>query len=160
MSEVILEGDFTWIKCNPEYPEVFEGPDGEKKSWSATIHPVPASLEKIREMQADGIKNKLKRDEKGWFAKFSIPTEKKNKKTGKVIEVYKAPTIVDNDGKVITDRIANGAKGFMKLNFYEHKAGTGTSFAARLVGLKLTDWKPYGDGASGINTEVKQENYF
>lgn len=162
MSEVILEGEFEWIKTDPDRPETFEQPDGKvKKSWSTIIYPTKDSLEKIREMQAEGIKNKLKKHEtKGWYAKFSIPTEKF--KGGKVIQTFDAPRVVDQEGKVIPGLVANGAKGFMKVDLYTHPIqGGGTSKAARFMSLKLTEWKPYSsDNKPPINTEVVQANYF
>lgn len=162
MAEYILEGTFDWIKTDPTRPEEFKSPDGKvKKSWSAILYPTKESLDQVRVMQAKGIKNKVKLDaEKGWNVKFSCPVEKTNK-TGKVTQTFNAPKVVDGDGNPIQGLVANGAKGFMKVDLYEHPVqGGSTSFAARFMGLKLTEWKPYGEDTPKVNTEVKQENYF
>lgn len=165
MAEVILEGTFDWIKTDPNRPEVYDSPDGKKKkSWSAIIRPTPASLEIIREMAGEGIKNRVKKDDKGWLVKFSCPVEKTNK-AGKVTETFTAPRVVDSEGKPITGLVANNAKGFMKVDLYEHNIqGGGTSKAARFLGLKLTEWKPYGSpedtGAVSNASAAPPANFF
>lgn len=162
MVDKILEGTFDWIKTDPNRPEEYTNPQTKvtKKSWSAIIYPTKDSLDEIRIMQAKGVKNIVKMTDDKWNVKFSCPIDKKNK-AGKVTQTFPAPTVVDGDGKTIEGLVANGAKGFMKLDLYEHPVQGGkTAHAARFMGLKLTEWKPYGSDQPTINTEVKQENYF
>jgi hypothetical protein len=147
-----IKGELIWIKTID--PEEFEG----KRNWSVIVYPDKESLDVVREMQADGIKNKVKKDEKGWFVKFSRPTQRVNKE-GKVIRVFSPPVVTDESGNVIDGLIANGAIGTVRVDLYEHKVKGGTSHAARLEGIKLHDYKPYGE-ASTSTKEVKQESYF
>lgn len=140
MVEKVLDGEFVWIKTSKDRPEEFVAPDGTvKKSWSATIYPDKDSLELIRELQAIGIKNKLKKDDKGWHAKFSCPVEEVKK--GKVVRVNDPPLVVDASGNVIDGFVNNGAIGSMKIDFKEGSTPKGKYYVARLQGLKLTDYK-------------------
>jgi hypothetical protein len=150
-----IKGDLSWIKASEDRYDEFEG----KKSWSAQIHPDKDSLELVREMQADGIKNKLKRDEKGWYVKFSHPLVKTDK-AGKITQVYTPPMVINRAGEVITGSVNNGATGEVVVNFYEHPLkGGAKSYAARLKKIILDDYSLYGDQTK-VSTEVKQENYF
>jgi len=153
MVDKYIKGELVWVKTQKDRPEEFEG----KKSWSCTVYPDKESLEIIREMQADGIKNKVKKDDKGWFIKFSRPTQKVNKE-GKVTKVFDAPFVVDESGAVVGGPISNGAIGTLKIDLYEHPVKGGTSHAARLEGIKLHDYKIYG--ADAPVAAPKQENYF
>jgi hypothetical protein len=116
-----------------------------RRSWSAQLHPDKDSLEEIRMMQAKGIKNKLKMDDKGWYCKFSHPLEKTNRE-GKVTQTYLPPYVRDREGKLIEGSVNNGATGEVVLDFYEHKAGKeGKAYAARLKGIILDDFTLYGE---------------
>lgn len=160
MVEKIIKGEFTWIKTNRDYPEEFTDPSGKvKKSWSTTVYPDKDSLELIRELQAIGIKNKLKKDEKGWHAKFSRPVE--DIKKGKVVAQLEPPKVFDADGNLIEGFVANGAIGEMKIDFKEGTTPKGKYYSARLEALKLISHKPWE--ASNKAAEVakpKQENFF
>lgn len=148
MSEfVTLSGEFMWIRTHE--PEEFQG----KKSWKATIRPDQESVMKILDLQAKGCKNQLKKDDNGYYINFSRPTEKK-KKTGEVFRTYNPPVVTDRSGKVISDLVANGAKGSMKLEISSFKGAFGTVTTAMLDSLVLDEWQKYGS-----SEEAKAEAY-
>lgn len=156
MVDKFVKGELVWIKTQRDRPEEYEG----KKSWSVTVYPDKESLDLVREMQADGIKNKVKKDDKGWFVKFSRPCQQVNK-DGKVTKVFDPPVIVDENGNVVDGPVSNGAIGTVKVDFYEHPVKGGKSHAARLVGVKLHEYKLWeSGGGKPVSTEVKQENYY
>jgi hypothetical protein len=149
-----IKGELVWIKTQRDRPEEYEG----KKTWSITQYPDKDGLELVRELQAIGIKNKLKRDDKGWFVKWSRPTEQV--KNEKVVKVFDPPIIVDSDGNVIDGPINNGAIGTVKIDFTEGKTSKGKYYTARLVGAKLDTYSLWeGSTAKAVETP-KQEAYF
>lgn len=67
--------------------------------WSITIYPDAKSLEKIRELQADGLKNILKKDQgdpDGYYISFHREPTKPMR--GKVV-AFPAPVVIDKDGQ-------------------------------------------------------------
>lgn len=139
MTEFVdLNGEFFWIRAVT--PEEFEG----KSAWKAMIRPDQESIMKIMDMQAKGVKNKLKKDnENRYCINFSRPTEKKNKK-GEVYKKFDPPKVFDTNGQEIKVNIANGAKGTMRLEVYEHPTKMGKSHAAMLHSLTLSEYQEYG----------------
>lgn len=151
---VTLKGTLTWIRTGE--PEEFKG----KKSWKATIAPDAESLQKVMELQARGCKNQLKMDtdaegKKFYYINFSRPTDKK-KKTGEVFKTFNAPVVTDRTGKVITDMVANGAKGEMRLEISSFKGAYGNVTTAMLDSLVLDEWQKY---ESAPPAEGKAEAY-
>ena len=139
-----LEGKLEWIKCHPDFPEEYEG----KKSWSTIIHPTKDSLEVVRDMQADGIKNIVKRGtEPGdYYVKFSRRTEKTNR-AGKVLESFKPPTVYMPDGSVFDHKkMLGNCEGSIEVDFYQHPIKNGgKSHAAMLDTVRLTKVVYYGE---------------
>jgi hypothetical protein len=142
MSEkVVLKGTLKWVRTHE--PEEFQG----KKSWKATIVPDQESLQKVMELQARGCKNQLKMDTDGegkkfYYINFSRPTEKK-KKTGEVFKTFTPPVVKDRSGNVISEMIANGAKGDMILEISSFKGSFGNVTTAMFDGLVLDEWQKY-----------------
>lgn len=151
-----IKGELVWIKVHKDRPEEYEG----KKTWSVTVYPDKESLEEVREMQGIGIKNKLKKDDKGWFVKFSRPVEDTDKRTGKVKKVYEPPVVTSPDGTVVDGFVNNGAIGTVKLDFTEGTSTKGKYYTARLNSIKLQDYKLWEGTETKKAPEVKQENYF
>mgnify|MGYP003897635683 CR=1 FL=1 len=111
--------------------------------WSITIHPEPDSLERLRDMQAKGLKNVMKKDNNGYYMQFKCPPKKE--KDGKVLRYFSAPVVVDKDNNPLDGRtIGNGSDGYLKLEVYNHKTPTGGySIAARLVGVRIDNLVPF-----------------
>lgn len=135
-----ISGKLSWVRVVK--------PDLTYNCWSATIHPTPESLEKIREWQGEGLKNTIKKDEDGWNVKFRCDVSK-HRKDG-TVWTFEAPKVVDKDGRPMDGSIiGNGSDGTLKLEVYPHRTpGGGQAIAARLVGVKidnLVEFKPDED---------------
>ncbi len=155
-----VKGELKWIKTSRDRPEEFTDPSGKvKKTWSVTVYPDKESLETVRDMQASGIKNVVKKDEQGWFVKFSRPCVKE--KNGKVVQVLDPPIVVDANGTIVDGFVNNGAIGTVKIDFTEGKTSKGKYYTARLEGIRLQDYKLW-EGTAGNSSVAspKQENYF
>ena len=110
-------------------------------SWCITLYPESEALEKIRELQAKGLKNVLKKDEEGWFIKFRRPQSKEIR--GRIVP-FTPPEIVMEDGKTpLQGAIGNGSDVTVKLEVYPHSTpGGGKAVAARLYGVMIHNLVP------------------
>lgn len=131
---VYLKGKGSWIRTQTVNPW---------GKWTCTLHPNPGEdLEKIRELQAQGLKNLMKKDDDGYFITFSRPTERVDKlgrKTGLAPVEVMLPNGQKYDGLV-----GNGSDVTIKLEVYEHKTpGGGKAKAARLAAIRLDNLVPY-----------------
>jgi len=131
---IFIQGKLSWVKV--------QVPD-EWGKWKVTVHPNAASLDKIRDLQAEGLKNVLKKDEDGYFVSFSRPTQKMMK--GKVIGLT-PPELLMADGKTPLQGVlvGNGSDGTVKLEVYQHGTpGGGKAKAARLVSIRVDNLIPF-----------------
>jgi len=131
---VFIQGKLSWLKCTI--------PD-EWSKWKVTIHPNSESLERIRELQSEGIKNVLKKDDDGYHITFSRPTQKMIK--GKVVGLA-PPEVLQADGKTPLTGVlvGNGSDGTVKLEVYSHGTpGGGKAKAARLLSIKVDNLIPF-----------------
>lgn len=110
--------------------------------WSVCIHPNDASLEVIRDLQAQGIKNVMKKDEDGYYIQFSREPTKLIK--GKVV-AFAAPKVIDKEGLPVDGtRIGNGSDATVRLEVYQHGTPNGgKAKAARLDSLRIDNLIPY-----------------
>lgn len=124
--------------------------------WTVTIHPIPDSLEKIREWQGEGMKNQIKKDDDGWYTKFRCQVSRERKDG--TIWTFEAPKVVDKDGRPMDgNTIGNGSDGTVKLEVYEHGTpGGGKAIAARLIGLRIDNLVPFNPD-SDYTEEEKAE---
>lgn len=138
MSEFVsLDGALKWVKVDPANPEA---PFGDEKAgkWSVVIYPQPEALEMIRDLQAQGLKNVVKKDEDGYNVKFSRPTGRYNK-DGVLTKNFDPPKITG----AMPKEIGNGSLGSIKLEVYEHGTPTGRKAkAARLLEVNVTRLTP------------------
>lgn len=131
---VFVRGKLSWVRTTQP---------NEWGKWTCTIHPDNASLETIRELQGQGVKNVLKKDDDGYFTTFSRPTQKMMK--GKVVGLT-PPEVLDKEGKPLAKDIlvGNGSDGIVKLEVYSHGTpGGGKAKAARLMAIKVENLIPY-----------------
>lgn len=131
---VYIKGKLSWVK--------FQHPD-EWGKWKVTVHPNSESLEKIRELQTEGVKNVLKKDDDGYFTTFSRPTQKMIK--GKV-QGLAPPVVLQSDGvtPLTGVLVGNGSDGVVKLEVYSHGTpGGGKAKAARLLSIKIDNLIPF-----------------
>jgi hypothetical protein len=110
--------------------------------WSVQLYPNPESLEKIRELQAEGIKNVIKKDEDGYFVNFTRPVTKETK-AGKII-TFDPPDLFDKEGVPFDGNVGNGSDVTLKLEVYSHPTpGGGVAKAVRWKSAKIDNLVPF-----------------
>jgi hypothetical protein len=130
---VYIKGKLSWVKTHI--------PD-EWGKWKCTVHPDAEGLEKIRELQGQGIKNVLKKDDDGYKTSFSRPTQKMIK--GKVQGLAPVEVLKKDGTPLVECLIGNGSDGVVKLEVYEHGTpGGGKAKAARLQAIRVDNLIPF-----------------
>jgi hypothetical protein len=111
-------------------------------AWSIELFPTRDSLEIIRELQADGLKNVLKKDpEDGWYIAFRREPTKKIR--GAIVN-FPAPMVMDAEGKKFTGEVGNGSDVTITLEVYTHGTPSGgTAVAARLKAVRIDNLVPF-----------------
>lgn len=125
--------------------------------WSVVIYPTTQSLEVIRDLQAQGIKNVMKKDEDGYFIQFSREPTKLMR--GKVV-AFAAPRVVDKDGVLMDgNKIGWGSDATVRLEVYQHGTPNGgKAKAARWDSLRidnLVEWQADKDLPAAEAAAVK-----
>jgi len=128
-----ITGKLSWVKSLK--------PDPDFNCWSCTVHPNAESLETIRDLQADGVKNVLKKDEDGYYITFRRPIMKNMR--GALV-TFPPPEVIDKEGKPLNDPIGNGSDGVLKLEVYTHGTPSGgRAKAARWLSLRVDNLVPF-----------------
>jgi hypothetical protein len=104
--------------------------------WSITLYPTPASLEVIRDLQSQGIKNVMKKDDDGYFIQFSREPTKLIR--GKVV-AFAAPKIFDSNGEIMDgSKVGRNSDVTVRLEVYTHGTPNGgKSKASRWDSLRV-----------------------
>lgn len=112
------------------------------EKWSVTFYPTPASLEIIRDLQAQGVKNVMKKDEDGYFIQFSREPTKLMR--GKVI-AFTAPKVIDKEGQPFDGtKIGRGSDATIRLEVYQHATPSGgKAKAARWDSIRIDELVPW-----------------
>lgn len=142
-----FQGKAKWVRVNQ--------PDQWDK-WKITLYPDAESLEAIRELQAEGAKNVIKKDEDGYFTNFSRPTQKVIR--GKVIG-FTAPTVILKNGDPIPPgtQVGNGSDVTIKVEVYSHGTpGGGKAKAARLESIRVDNLVPF-TADNSFNPQEKEQ---
>lgn len=140
MSEYLI------IEGTAKFTHLFE-PDEKFSKWSINQYISMDDVTRMLDLQTQGVKNTLKKDEGGYYVNFGRPVDKKNA-DGKVIRRFDPPRVVDKDGNLLdrNTRIAAGTKVATRLELYEHGTPTGKKAKAlRLDSVKILDlveWVP------------------
>jgi hypothetical protein len=115
--------------------------------WNITFYPEPTALEEIREMQSNGMKNILKKDDNGYYITFKRAQQVK--RAGQE-RVNTPPVVVGPDGKTpLNNIVGSGSKVTVKLETYTHATPSGgRAVAARLAGVQVHELVPYGDAGT------------
>lgn len=89
--------------------------------WSLDLYPDNESLEKLRELQADGVKNVIKKDDDGYHVQISRPAQIEFQKG--VVQSVTPPRIRDKDKLPLPAnvRIGNGSDGEVTVEVYTHR---------------------------------------
>ena len=105
--------------------------------WSIVIYPTNESREKIYDLQAQGIKNVMKKDEDNqYYIQFSREPTKLIR--GKVI-AFAAPRVLDSKGEIMDGtKVGNGSDVTVRLEVYQHGTPSGgKAKAARWDSLRV-----------------------
>lgn len=142
---VFISGKTKWFRH--DRPDS-SAKDGEIPSWSHIIYPDTKSLEKIRELQAEGMKNVLHKDEDGYWIRFRRPTERR---TNGRSQAMAPPLVVLDDGVTpLQGNVGNGSDVTTKLEVYSHRipGTTRKAKAARWQSTRIDNliiYKPPGE---------------
>lgn len=151
---VKVKGIFSWAKL--VVPEEFEENGKIERYWSITIHPDSDGLEVVRDLQARGIMNKMKKDDDGYYIKFKRPVVKTKRNTGETIPFEKPGCfILGMDGKPVPMdgvKVGNGTTGEIKLECYGGDKPR-RYFAARLDSVLVSNLVEYD-----YNKELKDSD--
>jgi hypothetical protein len=119
--------------------------------WKHVLYLDPESLEKVRELQAQGVKNVLKKDEEGYYTTFSRPGQKVYKG---IVKGLAPPEILDGSLPKMADgsyppmrpdvMVGNGSDITTVLEVYEHGTpGGGKAKAARWLSSIVFNLVPF-----------------
>jgi hypothetical protein len=133
-------------------------------TWSHVLYPDQKSLEIIRELQAEGVKNQLKKDDDGYYIRIRRPTSiELYSAVGKKTVAMEPPRVVDADGKPVTEPVGNGSLVTTRLEVYTHKTPPapgsttpGKAKAMRWGGSRIDDLIPYQPKTDRTQNEIRQ----
>lgn len=136
--------------------------------WSHQLHPDAPSMEILRDLQADGLKNMIKKDDDGYYLNVSRPVNKQTA-TGKVI-VFQPPETFDKDGVPYKGAVGNGSDVTTKIEVYTYSPpGGAPSKAMRWVSTRIDNLIPFNpdkdlnewekEAAEGL-TDQPQKDFF
>lgn len=120
-----MASEFIYItgKCKWFRPFTLET-QYETPYWSYVHYPDAESLEKLRELQAEGMKNQIKKDDDGWYVRIKRPASLKRYVNGMTINnPLKPPKVLNKDGVELSDMtsVGNGSDVTTKLEVYQHR---------------------------------------
>jgi len=143
---VYLKGKASWVQAHKV---------NEWGKWSMQLHPDTESLNIIRDLQTEGVKNVIKKDDDGYFVRLARPNEIKIK--GKLVgmvppEVFDGTKpLKDDEGNVVgfyplKEYVGNGSDVIVKMEVYSHgvpgQPGKKQK-AMRWLSLRVDDLVPY-----------------
>lgn len=110
--------------------------------WSIVIYPTGPSLEIIRDLQAQGIKNVMKKDDDGYFIQFSREPTKLIR--GKVV-AFPAPKVLGPDGKPMDGlKVGRTSDVTVRLEVYPHGTPNGgKAKASRWDSVRVDNLVPW-----------------
>lgn len=128
--------------------------------WAMVLYPNPESLEKIRELQAEGLKNVIKKDEDGYCVSFSRPGSKSYLTKDGIPQVkgFAPPEVLESDGltPMRNVNVGNGSDVTVKIEVYEHKTpGGGKAKAARWMSTRVDNLVPF-DGKDDFDPQAEK----
>lgn len=136
-SEILeLHGKLMWVRC----VEL-----NKYGKWSLDLYPDSSSLEKLRELQAEGVKNVIKKDDEGYHVQISRPPTVEFQKG--VVQSVTPPKIRDKDKQPLPERIriGNGSDGIVAVEVYSYKLPNTEkrAKAMRLYGIQVDNLVPF-----------------
>lgn len=138
-SFIFIQGKVSWFRASTT---------NKWNKYSVQIHPTPKDLEVIRDLQGEGLKNVIKKDEDGYFCNFTRPVSKEFK-SGKII-TFSPVEVFDKDGVPYLGPVGNGSDATLKIEVYEHETpGGGKAKAARWVSARIDNLVEYNVDKDG-----------
>lgn len=128
--------------------------------WSHVLYPDDKSLEIIRTLQSEGVKNVLKKDEDGYFISIGRNSEiRRRSDAGGMKMVGMTPPEVIKDGMPFKEPIGNGSDITTKVEVYQHSTpGGGKAKAMRWISSRIDNLIPYEMPNDQFPEEAKQTN--
>lgn len=144
---IYLQGKVSWFRN--KIPNQWN-------KWSTQVHPNPESLEIIRDLQAQGVKNQLKKDDDGYFINLSRPVTKETQ-SGKILS-FEPVRVFNKDGSPFDGNVGNGSDATLKVEVYQHATpGGGKAKAMRWVSARIDNLVPFEADRDLDQAEVKAE---
>jgi len=114
------------------------------EKWSVTITPDQKSFDIVRDLQSQGIKNVIKKDEETNEYYVSFSREPTKLIRGKVI-AFTAPKVIDKDGQPFDGtKIGRDSDATVRLEVYQHGTPSGgKAKAARWDSVRIDNLVPY-----------------
>lgn len=126
--------------------------------WSLDLYPDNESLEILRELQAEGIKNVIKKDDEGYHIQISRPAQVEFQK-GQIQSVT-PPKVRDKDKQPLPDniRVGNGSDGTVAVEVYSHRVPNSEkrAKAMRLYGVQVNNLVPFEVTEQGFDAETEE----
>lgn len=159
---VYLKGKASWVNAHKV---------NEYGKWDMKLHPDTESLNIVRDLQTEGVKNVIKKDEDGYFVRLARPHELKVK--GKIIGMT-APEIFDGNkplkddaGEVIgfypfKEYVGNGSDVVVKMEVYSHNIPGSPgkkAKAMRWFSLRVDNLVPYTKKSFDDDSLAKVEGF-
>lgn len=136
---VYIKGKSRWSSLYRAETSPFGGPACYKQA----IYPDSDSLNVLRQLQKEGIKNLEKRDDDGSYFQFRRPV---NKEIRGDITALTPPEVLDKDGNPLRETaIGRGSDITVKLEVYSYtpKGSTKKVKAARLASVRVDNLVPF-----------------
>lgn len=119
--------------------------------WAMTLYPDQETLEIVRDLQAQGLKNVIKKDDDGYYFSVSRPQSinVNNKPVG-----LAAPLVLDGRHKLedggyapLRAPVGNGSDVTVEVEVYQHRVpgGTGKGTAMRWKSVRVDNLVPFAD---------------
>lgn len=131
--EIKMKGKAAWVR--------HKKPDEKYNKWSHQFHPDAEALEIIRDLQSKGLKNRLKKNEEGYYTNFGRPSVRERRG---VKEYLDPPKVLNVDGSEFDGFVGDGSDVEITLEVYDHAVpGGGRGIAARWVDMTVLSAVPY-----------------
>lgn len=130
---IYLQGKAKWVQVHQ--PDKFN-------KYGLVFYPDEKSLETLRDLQAEGLLNRMKKDDDGYFMRIGSPASKEIK--GKV-RGFAPPELIGPDGLPLREvAVGNGSDVTLKVEQYQYPTPTGgTGIAIRLKAIRVDNLIPF-----------------
>lgn len=139
---IFLQGKTKWFRPT-QFDSKFEPP-----RWNHVLYPNDESLDKVRKLQSEGVKNTLKLDDDGYYITLARPCYKeyRDKQTNAMKKmIFDPPVVLDAEGKPLGNvPVGNGSDITTKMEVYTHgKPGGGKAKAMRWESSRIDNLIPF-----------------